>query len=295
MARTVKEIKDSMTSMWISDVNVQSTYGLDASKTFDEQFSTVSLESIWFYVVAFCSWTLEMLFDTHREEMETLYNDHHAHTLNWYNLKAKAFMYGYSLIRFTSNYDLTGLTDEAVSSAKIITHALCVKNTNANGVSFLRLKVAKSDGGELTKLNEVEMPAFEAYMSEIQDAGVALVCTSNVADRIRMSWTVYYDPQVLDASGNRLDGSGSDVVREAIKAYVQDLPFNGLYKMTYHIDALQGVEGVRDAYVNSAFTRPELSGQDSAVLSSGVVADAGYFKFYEDSDLKVTMIPFFES
>jgi hypothetical protein len=292
MARGVKEIKDSMTSMFVGDTNIRASYDLDASKTFDEQFSVVSIESILFYVVAFCAWTLEKLFDTHRNDMETLYSEHHAHTFNWYNNKAKAFMYGYPLIPFTSNYDATGLTDEEIAGSHIITHASCVKNVNANGVSFLRLKVAKTAGGELRALSDLEMSAFSDYVAEIQDAGVNVVCTSNEADAIRMRWTVYYDPQILDGAGNRLDGAGSDVVRGAIKAYVQALPFNGLYKLTYHIDALQSVEGVTDAYINEAWTHPELSSIYVAVQDDGVVADAGYFKFYNETELVVEMKAF---
>jgi hypothetical protein len=295
MARTVKEIRDGMTSMWIQDAGIRSAYGLDPSKTFDGQFSSVSVESVWFYVAAFAVWTLEKLFDTHRGEMETLYSEHHAHTFNWYNSKAKAFMYGYPLIPFTSNYGVGGLTDEEISKAHIITHASCVRNVNANGVSFLRLKVAKSDGGNLRRLSDPEMSAFSDYMAEIQDAGVSVVCTSNEADAIRMSCTVYYDPQILDANGNRLDGSAPDAVRTAIKEYVQNLPFNGLYKQTYHTDAIQAVEGVMDAYIAETLTHPELSENYVAVQNAGAVADAGYFKFYSEADLTVEMKAFSET
>ncbi|MDR0559122.1 MAG: hypothetical protein LBG92_03065 [Prevotellaceae bacterium] len=292
MARTVKEIKDDMTAMWVADVNIQAKYGLDLSKTFDEQFSRVSIESIWFYIVAFGAWALETLFDTHRNSMETLYRNQHAHTFEWYNNKAKAFMYGYSLIPFTSNYDTEGLTDEQIEQAKIVVQSSCVKMFNANGSSYLRLKVAKSTGAELQKLDATELAAFAAYMAEIQDAGVDLRCTSNAADNIAMTWTVYYDPQVLDGDGNLLDGTGSDVVETAIRDYVQQLAFNGLYKLTFHIDAIQKVRGVMDCYITRAQVKPELGTIWSAVTGEGVVSDAGYFKFYDADDLVINYIPF---
>ena len=294
MARTIKEIKDDMTAMWVAESPVREAYELDASKTFDEQFSKVSLEGIWFYVVAFCAWTLEKLFDLHRDEMEALYREHHAHTFEWYNGKAKDFMYGHSLIHFTSNYDVSALTDEQIAAARIVTHASCVKGFSSNNVSFLRLKVAKTAGEELKELTAGELEAFSAYMEEIQDAGVDLECTSDPADRIRMEWTVYYDPQVLDPDGNRLDGSASDVVAAAIKAYVQSLPFNGLYRITFHIDAVQSVRGVRDAYAHAVSTRPALSTVWTATTDAGVTPDAGYFKFYDPADLKITFKPFGE-
>lgn len=292
MARSIKQIKDEMTEMFIKDVNIQTKYELEADETFEKQFSKVSLESILFYIVAFCAWTLETLFDKHLDDMEVLYREHHAHTFSWYNNKAKAFMLGYKLIRFTSNYDTTELSEAQIEEAKIITNASCIKRFNSNNTSFLRLKVAKQDGKMLKKLDEMELASFSSYMSEIQDAGVDLVCTSNEADYINMKWVVYYDPQVLDGEGNRLDGSASDVVKTAIRDYVQDLPFNGLYKLTYHIDVLQKVQGVVDAYIKEAFVHPELSSQYVSVTESGTIADAGYFKFYSDNDLIVEMIPF---
>lgn len=288
MAGTVKEIKDAMTAMWIQEPAVRAAYELEEGKSFDEQFSRVSLESIWFYVVAFCAWTLETLFDIHRDEMETLYRQQHAHTFEWYNNKAKSFMLGHSLIPFTSNYETAGLTDEQIAAARIVTHASCVKGFNSNSVSFLRLKVAKGGGGELSKLSDAELSAFSAYMNEIQDAGVDLICTSTEADAIKMTWIVYYDPQVLDAEGNRLDGSGSDVVAAAIKDYVRSLPFNGLYKMTFHVDAVQKVKGVSDAYITSAMTHTAAGAQFKAINEEGIVPDAGYFKFYAtDADLEI--------
>jgi hypothetical protein len=259
---------------------------------FDEQFSVVSIESILFYIVAFCVWTLETLFDTHRTELESLYSEHHAHTFEWYNNKAKAFLYGHSLIPFTSNYDTTSISDEQISAARIVSHASCVKGFNANNISFLRLKVAKLVNDELDKLTDVELAAFADYMAEIQDAGVDLICSSGAADNIRMEWIVYYDAQALDGDGNRLDGSASDVVRKAIRDYVQALPFNGLYKLTFHVDAVQGVRGVMDAYVTGCWVKPNLSGQYLALTDEGTVADSGYFKFYENSDLIVTMKAF---
>ena len=287
MARTVKEIKNDMTSMWIRESAVRAAYELDENKSFDEQFSRVSPESIWFYVVAFCVWSLETLFDIHRDEMEALYGQRHAHTFEWYNNKAKAFMYGHSLVPFTSNYDVNGLTDDRIAEARIVTRASCVKGFGSNNVSFLRLKVAKGGEGEPTKLSGAELAAFSAYMSEIQDAGVDLLCTSTEADAIKMSWIVYYDPQVLDAEGNRLDGAGSEVVAAAIREHVENLPFNGLYKMTFHVDAVQRVRGVADAYVTGAMTRTATGTRFKAVDEEGVVPDAGYFKFYSDGDLTI--------
>ena len=292
MARTVTEIKNTMTAMFVGNTTVQAIYGINGAKTFDEEFSAVSLENIIFYIVAFCAWTLETLFDTHRADMEALYRNHHAHTLNWYVTKAKAFMFGKNLIPFTSNYDTTGMSAEEITAAQIVTYAACARARQSNRKLLLRLKVAKGDETR-EKLTDIERSAFTGYIEEIQDAGVDLEVISRDPDHIRMSWTVYYDPQILDPDGNRLDGSGSDVVREAIKAYIQTLPFNGVYVQAFHVDAVQAVPGVMVPEITSVST--SISGTDiweSNTPAGGIIAEAGWFKFYNESDLEIDMQPF---
>ena len=70
MARTIEEIKADMTANFIKQRAVISAYGLDGKKTFDQQFSRVSIESILFYVFAAALWTLEKLFDLHTAEVK---------------------------------------------------------------------------------------------------------------------------------------------------------------------------------------------------------------------------------
>jgi len=72
MARSIADIKKEMTGYFIANETVIGLYGLDRSKSFEDQFSKVSLESILFYVVAVAIWSLEVLFDTHKTEISSL-------------------------------------------------------------------------------------------------------------------------------------------------------------------------------------------------------------------------------
>ncbi len=45
-----------MTDTYINDPDVIVKYGLESGKTFEEQFSVVSLENIWFFIVATAVW-----------------------------------------------------------------------------------------------------------------------------------------------------------------------------------------------------------------------------------------------
>ncbi len=64
MARSIAEIKKTMTDGFVTNEEAKARYGLDTSKTFDEQFSKVSIESILYYVVASAIYILEVLSDT---------------------------------------------------------------------------------------------------------------------------------------------------------------------------------------------------------------------------------------
>ena len=52
MARTIQEIRRSISEAFIADPTIQAGYKLAPGKTFEEQFSKVSLEAILFWVFA---------------------------------------------------------------------------------------------------------------------------------------------------------------------------------------------------------------------------------------------------
>lgn len=52
MARTITEIKKSMTDRFMSDATILERYGLKAGDSFDAKFSKVSIENILFFTVA---------------------------------------------------------------------------------------------------------------------------------------------------------------------------------------------------------------------------------------------------
>lgn len=285
-----------MTTLWLQQPAVIAAYKLDANSPapFAELFSKTSLEGILFYVFAVAAWTLEGLFALHRSDTEEALAQQHAHTTQWYVNKAKAFLYGQPLPPFADTYDPLALTAEQLAAARIVTYAAALRATRPNGRVYIRLKVAADNGaGGLRPLEDVELDAFAAYMAQIQDAGVDLECTSTAPDHIRQHWTIYYNPQVLDAQGNRLDGTAGDVVRAAIKGYLNKLPFNGVYVPTFHIDAVQAVGGVVIPWIDRVETRPDTIGVTfSPVPPKGVVADSGWFVFAAESDLTLEMLPY---
>ena len=52
MARTVAEIKKTMTDAFMADATIREKYGLNESSTWNGSFSSVSLENIIFFIVS---------------------------------------------------------------------------------------------------------------------------------------------------------------------------------------------------------------------------------------------------
>lgn len=238
MARTIDEIKAEMTSTFIAEDAVISSYGLDSSKTFDQQFSKASIESILFYVFAAALWALEKLFDLHVEEVEEQIEELEPHTLRWYVNKAKAFMQGTSLVTDCDYYDTSDMSDDDIEEAQIIKYAVA---TESNTVVYL--KVAREVDGSPAQLTDTQLSAFTSYINTVKDAGVSVVIRNESADLMAVTMVVYYDTTLLTSDGSSLS-DGSTPVLDAIKEAIAGLPFNGVFRKTDLLTAVQEVSGV---------------------------------------------------
>jgi hypothetical protein len=282
MARTIKEIQEQiMTSVQEDPVLAEKL----TSK------SKAAIYRLWTFIVASAHYLLELMFDIHRSDMEALYENHHAHTLTWYEELSRAFLFGVKLIPFTRDFDTSGMTEEQIDEARLITYAACSRENRLTGRIYVRIKVAKGTE-DREPLNLSELKAFKSYIHTTQDAGVDLECESLPGDRIRMSWKIYYDPQILNAEGGRVDGQQDDVVIGAIRSYFVQLPFNGLYVPAYHVDYLQAIEGIRVPVIRSAALSTDGGQQWTEVPEDGIRPEAGWCKFYDDAELEIEMIPF---
>ena len=50
---TTQEWKKKLTDEWLKQPGIEEVYGIDPNKSFDEQFSAVSIENLLFYAQAF--------------------------------------------------------------------------------------------------------------------------------------------------------------------------------------------------------------------------------------------------
>lgn len=261
MARKIKEIQQQIIDTITIDPHL-SAYTWSDSK--------VAMWRMWTYVVAVCIWTLEELFDAHRSDVEKKIDTMRPHKLSWYVNKAKAFQYGVPLPPDSDEYAVP--TDD--TSVAIVQYAAAIELLNS-----IRIKVAKGPAAELERLSTAELGAFRTYINRIKDAGVRLYVTSGDPDIFRVSLKIYYDPLVLTANGSRIDGSSVNPVMEAVKSFLADLPFNGVFVLNKFIATLQGIEGVKIGQVLSA--QANYASTPFVPIAVKYIPDAGYMKLDE--------------
>lgn len=250
--------------------------------------SSTSATAIWrliTYVIASAVWALETIFDAFKVDLIAQVEALRPHTLKWYQEKALAFQYGSDLPEDSDEYDNSALTEAAILAQKIIAQAAAVEESGV-----VKIKVAREVSGALAKLTSPQSDSLDAYFSEIKDAGVDLTVVNEDGDKVKIELDIYYDPLVLNSSGHRIDGTDNDVVKDAVKAYLRALPFNGWLVKSHLTDYLQTIDGV---YV------PEIRLLQAAKYDAVDYGDvdirykpfAGYLQFLvEGTDLVLTFI-----
>lgn len=245
--------------------------------------SSTALWRLIFYVCAVAIWTLEKLYDLFKLEVDDTISKLKPHSERWYAEKAKLFRYGQALIPNEDYYDDTGLTETDIAARQIIAYAAVKEQTRG-----LRVKVAKNAGADLGPLADDELDAFIFYMKKVKDAGVKLNITTSVADSLKLTLRVVYNPLVLTPTGSRIDGSSTTPVQDAIKDYLKNLPFNGVFSLQKLQDVVQGVEGVNDLNLDSASA--QYGSLPFTSINISYLPDAGYLRFNSDADLVITFI-----
>ena len=154
-------------------------------------------------------------------------------------------------------YDTTGLSEGDIAAKKIIKYAVA---TETNAQVIIKVAKAKADGRP-TPLTKNEKAGLEYYLSQIKDAGVYIKVLSEAADKMNVELVVLYDPSVLNAefttgADDREEyrqliitdpNNGKEVIKEAVQEVIARLPFNGEYRNSDLMAAVQAIEGVEVA------------------------------------------------
>lgn len=230
-----------------------------------------SATAIWrliLYVVAYCTHIHERLWDTYRDEVNTAIEQMLPHRPKWYRDRALAFMADHTLIPDTDRYDTSAMTDEDIAAAQPVKHATANENEQS---SLLIIKVAGEDPAthRRTPITADQLTQLTAYLHTVKDAGVRLSVINLPADRFRCNIDIYYDP-------NRDPDTVQYDCENALRDYVENLPFNGEYSNMALIDTLQTIDGVRIAELQSAESTPAAT-DAFAPINAYLVPAAGYF------------------
>jgi len=270
MARTITEIQAEIVASVAADGTLSG-----ASST-----SATAIWRLWTRVMATAIWALEVIFDAFTVDLLAQVEALRPHTLRWYQEKAKAFQYGSDLPEGSDEYDNSALDTATIATQMIVTAAAATEEGGS-----VTVRAAKTVSGELAKLSAPEVASFTTYIEEIKDAGVPLEILSQDGDKLTVVGTIYYDPLVLNSSGNRIDGTENEPVQNAIKAYLKALPFNGMLVRNTLIDIIQAVPGVYTPNITSV----QAGRFDATSLGEVTVQYIPYAGYFFNSTLTLTL------
>ncbi len=260
MARTVQQIYETLLTQKASMPDLA---GL----------TSTSRSAIWsnlLWIAAALSWTVETTLDFFRNEILALLETKTPGSIKWYRQLALDFRYGQNLTA-EGEYDDTGLTEAQIAAMKIIKYASV---TEIDGK--LRMKVAKQAANLPVQLSGGELLAFANYMEKTKYAGVKVIKDSLPPDSLKLTLDIWFNPLVLRADGARVDGAAATPIPDAIKAYLNKLPFNGEYSNSKLVDYLQGVDGVVFPVVKVAQSKFGL--YPFQPIDEKIIPDAGYME-----------------
>jgi len=280
MARSIQEVFDAAVT---EGIRLATDANLPDVVTMFGNTSRVAIWKILFYAVAFIIHALEVIYDLFRAEIDNDISLLKPHSARWYANIAKLFQYGFNLVAESDYYDNTGLTQDQITAAQIVAYAAVVEQQRG-----IRIKVAKIVGNDLGALASNELDAFSEYMEEVKDAGIKLLITSGVADDLKSTLRMFYNPLVLAADGSRIDGTDPSPVQTAFNNYLKNLPFNGIFAPSLMVDQLQAVDGV--VLVKDDLWQARYGALDYTNIDVQYNPDAGYLRI-DPSNLAITFIP----
>jgi hypothetical protein len=268
MARSINEIKKTMTDAFMADADIREKYGLPADATFDESFSSVSLENILFYIVAACCHVLEVFFDMHKSEVDAKISRAVVASVPWYHKLALQFQYGDSLVLDDTTQQFVYAAQD---SKKQVVKYVAVRDRGTS----IQMLVAGEKDSRPEPLSDDVLTAFKNYMNRVKIAGVVLAIRSLPSDTVSIAATIYVDPLSIDRNGTRIS-DGSKPVETAIENYLKSILYGGTFNKTKLVDAIQGVEGVTDVELFSCSYSTD--GKSFKVISgNNYTAEGGSF------------------
>ncbi len=279
MARTVAEIKKTMTDAFMADKTIREKYGLSGQDTFSGRFSSVSVENILFFILAASYHVLETIFDRHKADVEDKIAMAVVASVPWYYKMALAFQYGDGLVydETTCQYGYA-----KVDESKQVVKYAAVRD---RGTSVQILVSGDRDGSPVALSNDV-LTVFKQYMNRVKVAGVILNITSASSDKILINAKVYVDPLVIDRNGISISDGSTKPVENGIEEFLKTIKYGGTFNKTKLVDAIQSVSGVTDVELGDCFRMFSSDGEWTIINGNNY---AGISGSYIAADLQNTI------
>lgn len=272
MARTIKEIKKSMTDMFMADSTVRARYGLSGSSSFDDTFSSVSIENIIFFIVASAMYVLETIFDSFKAEVDGKVTTAVLASIPWYHQICLEYQHGDELVfdEATRQFRYPSVDE----GKRIVRYAAC----RDRGGGVLILVSGAGDDGLPEALSDDVLTPFKHYINNRKPAGIPAEVQSYSPDRIRIEMKVQYDPMLLNADGTLVSDPSVSPVTDAIDRYLQGIVYGGVFNKTRLVDAVQQAQGVTDLMLIAVSAKSDTAPDFATVSGNNYTAVSGAFK-----------------
>ncbi len=272
MGRTLNEILLATRQAWVEDQVLRGVYGLDVDKSWDDQFSTVSVESAITYVVSYVIWLYEQIVSERSVEINNQITAQQPFSVPWYTSVAKAFQLGDQL---QYNEDTYKFDYAVIDQSKQIVKYVAIRQRQIEGVTKLQVFATKADKAAMTA---DELSAFSSYITQRGAAGTHFQFISLAPDSLEINLTVYYDPQILSSSGLLLS-DGSNPVQTAVNGYLNGIQYAGVFNRTRLTDSIQLTAGIKDVLLGDVRLNGDLNNNRQFESASG---------FYQATTINVT-------
>ena len=205
--------------------------------------SNSAIYTLWKYIVAAQMYLLEVLWDLFKVDLETIVTNAAVGTNQWFKSKMLLFQYDATtpqVLQVDSNFAVNYTTIDATK--RIVTR--CAVKTTATRTVLIKL--AKSDPP--VALSAPELVAANAYVDDLAFAGINYIISSTASDKLLVDASIYYDGQYSAVISTN--------VITSINTYLANIDFDGSFKLSALVDAIQTTVGVTDVVLNNVAIRP---------------------------------------
>jgi hypothetical protein len=217
---------------------------------------------------------LQKAMDSYRIEVDAISETKNVGTLRWYAAQAKKFQLGDNLI-----IDENGIRYPSIDlNKRIVVQAAASENVSYIPRRVIVKVAKKGTEGKLIPINELELSAFNSYMSCIRFVGIDYQVITLPPDKIKLSIQVRLNPLLRTELG-------FDRIDTTIKLFLQSLRFDSRFYISELVAHLMADSEVIDAKIG--FFQP---GVFPVVFTSQTHYDseAGHLELHEDSQILYT-------